>query len=146
MPANADDLRERLWFGCRNTLLRVGQNYIDDARDVVPVRTGHLKDSIQDAVLIEEDETHFTVLLQATADYAEFVEFGTSPHVIHATNAPELVFFWEDGPRGPGIYHFRSVNHPGTLAQSFLAPTLDDFEEQLRIELNEEPFFHVTVI
>ena len=38
---------------------------------------------------------------------------GTRPHLIRAKRAKALRFYWEKGPRGPGIYFFRQVMHPG---------------------------------
>lgn len=38
---------------------------------------------------------------------------GTRPHEIRARRAGALRFYWAKGPRGPGIYFFRRVMHPG---------------------------------
>jgi hypothetical protein len=38
---------------------------------------------------------------------------GTRPHEIRARKAKALRFYWEKGPRGPGIYFFARVHHPG---------------------------------
>lgn len=47
-------------------------------------------------------------------DYMLFtIPPGTRPHLIRAKRAKALRFYWEKGPRGPGIYFFRKVMHPG---------------------------------
>lgn len=38
---------------------------------------------------------------------------GTRAHPIEAKRAQALRFFWQKGPRGPGIYFFKRVQHPG---------------------------------
>jgi len=142
--ANADALRERLRFGCRETLIRTAQYFTDEARLNAPVRTGFLRDSIVDPTVVDESETRVVVRIAAEADYAEHVEYPTQPHTIAASNAPLLVFYWADGPYGPGIYRFHEVNHPGTPGQPFLIPTPDQYTEELRTQFQQEPFFHLT--
>lgn len=47
---------------------------------------------------------------------------GTRPHVIRPKGPGyPLRFFWAKGPKGPGIYHYYSVNHPGTKPNPFIA-------------------------
>jgi len=47
---------------------------------------------------------------------------GTRPHPIFPKRAGGwLAFQWDKGPRGPGIYFFRRVNHPGTRPNDFPA-------------------------
>ena len=38
---------------------------------------------------------------------------GTRSHEIRPKRAKALRFFWAKGPRGPGIYFFKRVMHPG---------------------------------
>ena len=58
----------------------------------------------------------------AVPKHALFVHNGTKPHVIKAKRAPYLVFFWHRVGR---VVSFKSVNHPGTPADPFLAKGLD---------------------
>jgi hypothetical protein len=37
-----------------------------------------------------------------------------------------LRFFWEDGPRGPDVYYFWRVWHPGTKPDDFVQRALDE--------------------
>ena len=43
-----------------------------------------------------------------------------------------LRFFWEDGPRGPDIYYFWSVMHPGTKPDDFPQRVLDERWPEIR--------------
>jgi hypothetical protein len=139
--ADTSQLKLKLILGCREAVGRAAQTMVDNARSKVVVRTGHLRDTIEDPVMIRDDEVAITYKIAVTADYAEYVEFDTQEHEIEASNAPLLVFFWENGPNGPGIYKFRKVQHPGTTAQPFFFPTEEEWYEALRFELGVEPLF-----
>jgi len=72
-----------------------------------------------------------TGVIAALADYASFVEGGTSPHPIHARNAPYLVFKGRDGT----WVRTKMVNHPGHPAFPFMGPALQKAERVLVREL-----------
>lgn len=52
----------------------LGEEMVDLARSIVPVRTGFLRDSIFYQVI----ESDLNLTFGATASYADYVEFGTS--------------------------------------------------------------------
>lgn len=73
-----------------------------------------------------------------------FLTEGTRPHVIPTGGSAAqmakgypLRFFWEKGPRGPGIYHYWSVNHPGTKPNPFVDEARKESGEPLRRELQK---------
>jgi hypothetical protein len=83
--------------------------------------SGYLRSSIghvegQDSIGIYFD-------VQATADYALMVEVGTVAHVIESHGDYPL-----RNARTGAVFGKR-VNHPGTAAQPFLRPALDDIRE-----------------
>jgi len=82
----------------------------DAARDVAPERTGHLKSSFFSAVL-----SRTSGVFGNTADYAEFQDRGTNPHLITGN----VRFFWEREGRDwiPGE---NFINHPGNPATHFM--------------------------
>jgi len=53
---------------------------------------------------------------------------GSKPHPIVARRARALRFFWEHGPRGPDVYYYKSVWHPGTDPDPFVSLALDSRE------------------
>ncbi len=55
-----------------------------------------------------------------TAAHAWFLEKGTKPHIIRATNAPYLVFRGRSG----GLVRTKQVQHPGTRAYNVLGSAL----------------------
>jgi len=58
-------------------------------------------------------------LLYDNVEYARAVEFGTKPHVIRAKNKKVLA------NKSKGIIFGKSVMHPGTEAQPYFRPALD---------------------
>lgn len=83
--------------------------------------SGTLRDSLE-IVDVDDDGTVFSFAIQSEVDYASFTdEEDTVEHPIRAKYAPRLRFWWEDGPAGAGIYHYKQVTHPGTKGQHWFA-------------------------
>lgn len=84
------------------------------ARQIVPVKTGRLRNSIR-VQQSHELSGRFVSGYEVTADtpYATFVHEGTRPHVIQGN--PLLVF-----QIGSTTVFTRRVHHPGTRGQPFL--------------------------
>lgn len=61
--------------------------------------------------------------LSNSAEYAYWVEYGTSPHTIRPKNSRLLVFEGDNG-----MVFTRQVNHPGTKAQPMLSPAMQKAE------------------
>lgn len=90
--------------------------------DVVPVKTGELKNSITKRVVGP------TGIVETNSGYGKFVDEDTEPHKI--TGNPLLAFHW----RGKlTIRH--SVNHPGTKGQQFRRKTLTNSQFQIISEI-----------
>lgn len=74
---------------------------------IVPYRTGQL------AQTFRRDVSGLTARWFPTVNYAPFVEFGTSPHIILPVNKEAL--FW------PGASHpVKMVRHPGSKKNPFM--------------------------
>lgn len=77
-----------------------------------------------------------TAVVEPTAPYAEYIEYGTRPHRIRARNKRVLAArqggFSKNGIRY-GIYTIfgTEVQHPGTAARPFVAPAAEYGERQL---------------
>jgi HK97 gp10 family phage protein len=81
----------------------------DEARAIVPVDTGTLRDSIREEQL-EDDGKQVTAQVSANTYYAAFVEFGTGRRGAESAGA------------GPFNY---TMSWPGMVAQPYLRPALD---------------------
>lgn len=79
-----------------------------------------------------------SVRIEAAANYAAHVEYGTEPHVIKARRQKAMRWAVKGGTgpgasrlsgsprRGAAVVYAKSVQHPGTKAQPFMRPALDD--------------------
>jgi hypothetical protein len=85
---------------------------VGEEKRLSPVRTGNLRRTIHVARVSARE-----AVVEASANYAAFVEFGTRPHEIRPRNRKALR--WKSG----GAYRFaRVVQHPGTRAQPYMIP------------------------
>jgi len=55
----------------KNVIGKIGKKIVEEAKRVVPVRTGSLRDSITST------QTKDGVIIEANTDYAEYIEDGT---------------------------------------------------------------------
>lgn len=85
------------------------------AKGKVPRRTGQLAASIQSKV--SNQGPGFEGSVGTNAMYAPFVEEGSRPHEISPVTAMALL---------TDIGVFSHVQHPGTSAEPYLAPALND--------------------
>ena len=96
-------------------------NYLKTEMEArVPVDTGRLKQSIQVRVSGKR------ITVGPDTPYAEYVEFGTAPHVIKPKKSNVLAF-----QAGGRTVIVRSVNHPGTKAQPFVRPAFEAWVDTL---------------
>lgn len=88
----------------------------NEARRLCPVDTGRLRSSI--VHVVKDSGRKLDISIGTNVNYAADVEYGTAPHVIRPVNRKAL--WW------PGAAHpVASVNHPGTHAQPFMGPALE---------------------
>lgn len=93
------------------TLSHLMADIADDARSLVRVNTGRLKQSLK------WETDGLTGRVSTDVTYWVHVEYGTAPHVIRPRTKRAL--YW------PGAEHpVAKVNHPGTPAHPFLRPAL----------------------
>lgn len=88
------------------------QSVVGTAKDLVPVDTGELRDSIK-AEPVEISDGGVTGLVKANTDHAVFVEMGTGAR--GAANAPE-------GAIEAGATY--TTGHPGMEAQPYMYPAM----------------------
>lgn len=94
------------------------------AQDNVAYKTGTLRRSIYTDI---QNSGITGIVGQDTnmASYGPGVEFGTAPHVILPVNKKAL--FWK-GALNP----YRSVHHPGTKANPFMGPALENSLDKIQ--------------
>lgn len=103
---------------------RIGQVVARTARDIVPVRTGALRSSID----YTAGRTLGSVRVSASMPYAAFVELGTRPHMILPKHGKFLVFRVING----AVIYRRQVSHPGTKPYKYLARALQRNQSNIR--------------
>lgn len=101
--------------------------FIDEARSRAPVRTGRLRRSIG---LRREDSSRYVV--EASAPYAGYVEYGSGPHIIEPRRA-FLLRFSVDGE----IRYAKRVRHPGSSPQPYWRPAFGETAREARRRLAE---------
>lgn len=116
--------------------LRAGAKVIQTkARELVPVDTGDLKNSLKIGTSSRRREVRSTVATKGKGAYiARFIEFGTAPHLIKGRNGGTLKFTARDG----NTVETLSVNHPGIKAKPFLRPSLDSESNKAIVAVGEK--------
>lgn len=92
-----------------------GQLLAETMREKAPKRTGFLRESIR-----VHRGSDF-VMVEPTAEYAPYVEYGTRPHLIVPVHARALRFEVE----GRTVFA-RLVHHPGFPGRFFVRSTLEE--------------------
>lgn len=107
------------WFAraARAQAREINREIVAEAKRLVPVRTGRLRDSIHANYPRQMGRWVLEARVTASAPYAKFVHEGTRPHIIRAKRAQALRFYW---PVAGRVVFFKSVNHPGTGKTPFL--------------------------
>jgi HK97 gp10 family phage protein len=109
--------------------------FINDARGYVPVGvTGALQQSIQAGTITVTDD-NVEAVVEANADYASFLEFGTRPHFppMDALRDWCAKFL---GDERLAFVVARAISRRGTLARPFMGPAL----------MENMPVFHQAII
>ena len=97
------------------------QIVMEEMRGIVPFKTGFLRESITPILTA----SGFTVY--PAARYAEYVDLGTSPHMIFPSAAKALRFESHFG----GIIFAKYVRHPGTRPTFFIRRTAEAVVDKL---------------
>lgn len=121
LTSMADEVREALDSAVQKTAFQVERS----AKQNAPVDTGTLRASLR---TVQTGTAEYAV--GTNVEYAPAVEYGTDPHVI----TPDGDFLYFEG-RGGHLIRKRSVNHPGTPAQPFLRPALNEHESDLEANI-----------
>lgn len=106
-------------------LKRIGMEAEGDAKDLCPVDTGQLRNSISHAV----DDREQAAYIGSDLDYAAYVELGTGIYAEGGGRPTPWVY--QDAK---GNWHWTR----GNLAQPFLAPAVKDHQQTYRNIIEDE--------
>jgi len=119
---NLDFMRDRLRRGSEVRIRRAAPELLRRLRADVPVAEdggGTMRDSIS------VTPQRLSVEVRVAVDYASYVVEGTPSHRIPTSGNTLLAFEW---PRiGPGTFYFMNVEHPGTDANDWYSPVIDEW-------------------
>ena len=115
LEINEPEFDRQIVSHARRRMARLQRRTATQARQDVPVRTGHLGQSISEGNIRTVGPRTVEGSVTASARYALYVHQGTSPHIIRPKNAQALRF--EIGGR---TIYTKLVRHPGTKARPFL--------------------------
>lgn len=128
--ANVSDLRNQAiekYNACVD--LAVGQ-MVNDLRLSAPYATGQTSREIYSQPTSSSTES-ISYNIAAPTPQGEFVEDGTSPHIIVPVNAKALHFFIQ----GDEVFA-KKVHHPGMPARPWFRPILEQWSDYLSAALN----------
>lgn len=79
-----------------------------------PRRGPRLRDTFRRGTPERTTDT-FRIMVGFTAPQATFSNDLMPSHFIAPRGQYPLRFYWDNGPNGPGVYHYMHVNHPGNI-------------------------------
>ena len=119
---------DQLADGRRELVRTEGRQMVAALRREAPKKTGAFAKGIR---YLTRDQGYIASLtIYSSGEHAFLLPLivgGTRAHEIPTGGAAAqqakgypLSFWWAKGPRGPGMYHFWSVMHPGTAENPFI--------------------------
>ena len=128
----------------RDMTRQEGRAMVDLLREMAPKKSGEFAQGISYRTDVQPGGTSVTVYVRGKhAHLLPFLTEGTHAHLIPRGGSAEqmakgypLRFYWEKGPRGPGIYYFWSVRHPGFAPKFFVAKAIEQRLPEMRRALH----------
>ena len=126
--------------GLRGMTRQQSRALVADLREEAPKRTELFAQGIHYRTDITAGGIKSTIYVRGEhAFLLGYIVKGTRAHEIpkggslaQMAKGYPLRFFWEKGPRGPDIYYFWSVWHPGTDPDDFVQRALDERWPEMR--------------
>ena len=133
----------------KEIVITVGKDMQKKLRAAAPKDTGLFAEGIKAQSSFDPHFGQSTVHVESTGEHAQLTKgtmfnpgglmlhtilrTGTKAHRIPTGGAAAQIakgyplrFYWANGPKGPGIYRYWSVWHPGTKPNPFVAETVDE--------------------
>lgn len=121
---NSGEILREFGEAVQRALERVGEQAEGYAKDLAPVDTGQLRNSISHAV----DESEPAAYIGTNLEYAPYVELGTGQYNPQGRPTP---WVYQDAK---GDWHWTA----GNPAQPFLAPAVKDHQQTYRNIIEDE--------
>jgi len=107
---------------------------MEELRQEAPRDTGEFAAGIRYQTRVTSQGVKSTIYVRGKhAFLLPYIVHGTEDHdipkggaLVQMAKGYPLRFFWENGPRGPDIYYFWSVHHPGTAPNDFVQRAIDE--------------------
>ena len=119
---SSDEVLMELAYACMRALERCGMQAEGYAKDLAPVDTGNLRNSITHQV---DDNS---VYIGTNVEYAPYVELGTGKH--YPGGRPTPWAYQDDN----GVWYWTA----GNPAQPFLKPAVEDHKQTYRNIIEDE--------
>ena len=123
---NSEKALDEFKSAVRRALERCGSQAEGYAKDLTPVNTGRLRNSISHTVDVNDDES--AAYIGTNLEYAAYVELGTG---IYTSGGSPTPWVYQDDN---GNWHWTRGNH----AQPFLKPAVADHAQTYRNIIKEE--------
>lgn len=128
----------------REMVRDVSRDYRDALRVEAPKKTEIFANGIAFKTFERGNVTYSTLYVAGPhAFLKDIIIKGSRPHPIPTGGAAEMMakgyplsFFWAKGPQGAKVYHFWSVNHPGTKPNDFVTRTQVRMQAPAQARLN----------
>ena len=114
---------ERLALQAMDEVVAAGYKINGEAQKRTPVDGGNLRAAWK--VHIQRTTDGGVVMVSNATEYAEYIEYGTKPHIIVARKKKVLA------DRDAGKVFGRTVRHPGTSPRPMLRPAVQAVVPQL---------------
>lgn len=112
----------------------LGNRLLGLIRDGAPHATGKYASRI--TLTTHRSGDSYNVEIRAPEPLTTWLTRGTRAHEIRPKGPGyPLRFYWAKGPKGPGVYHFMRVWHPGTRGKPFIASAYRQWKPEAEAEM-----------
>lgn len=123
---NSDEILRALSEACERGLYRCGEKAKEYAKDLCPVDTGNLRNSIKSTV-IDGKEMH----VGTKTKYGIYQELGTGKYAVNGDGKPTK---YQDAQ---GVWHWTAGNRAHPLIKPSIADHKETYRNILKDELNK---------
>ena len=131
LDARLQTIKQNVSNAIADAVLKVEELAKENLQTNHSVRTGALVSSIHSQF------NGMSGTVGTNIEYAPYVEYGTSPHIITVKEKKVLATKEGIGGGGGWVVFGKEVNHPGSAAKPFFGPAVDEAMVQFKADLNK---------